>query len=145
MPFDLPGIDVYENNRANCVPVCSGICYVHVRSAGCWSRRLSSMAAVRSGKFIWWKSILTAGRFRCRLSAVLCDSRRLPCLWSITPRMRPCILQQHELCLRKFPASISLSRPGISLLCRRSNVWRALLLGQARISGARQMAEARGH
>ena len=74
MPVDFIGINVYENNRASCVPVCSGICFVHVRFAGRWSWRLPSVAAVWSGEFLWRKSFSASGRFWSGLSAILRDT-----------------------------------------------------------------------
>lgn len=128
MPIALPGIDVYENNRANCGFVRRGICFQHVGFAGSRARWLSSVAALRSRKFVWRKSPFATGWFRSRLSPLLCNSRRLPCIRSITPRVRSRVLQQHELCVRRFATSISLPRPSFSILCRSASFRRAVLL-----------------
>jgi hypothetical protein len=64
MPIDLPGIDVYENDRAYCGSVRRGLRIVHVGFTSSRARRLSSVAALRTGKFIWRKSSVTTGWFR---------------------------------------------------------------------------------
>ena len=65
MPIDLPGIDVYENDRTYCGSVRRGICIVHVGFTSGRAWWLSSLAALRTRKFVWRKSPVAAGWFWC--------------------------------------------------------------------------------
>jgi len=89
---------------------------------------LCTMATLRARQLYRWQSPDPAGRIRRRLSASMCQSRRLPRCRRAPPRMRSSVPAKHAVRLRKLKTPRPLPHAGSLVLHRRSTIRRTVLL-----------------